>query len=97
MTNQLPQSEKFGLISQINRCAISVPANIAEGAAKESQKNFIRFLQISLGSAFELETHLILCSDLGFIIEKDSLKSIEQVQVLQKRIYSLIKYNKSKL
>lgn len=97
LTNQLPESEKFGLISQINRSVISIPANIAEGAAKDSQKDFIRFLQISLGSAFELETHLTLCKDLDFINETDSTDIIENIQVLQKRIYSLIKYNKSKL
>lgn len=63
LSNQLPQSEKFGLISQINRCAVSIPANIAEGSAKDSQKDFIRFLGISLGSAFELETHIIISND----------------------------------
>lgn len=66
LTNQLPQTEKFGLISQINRCAISIPANIAEGSPKDSQKDFVRFLQISLGSSYELETHLIICNDLDF-------------------------------
>lgn len=64
LTNSLPQDEKFGLISQIRRCVISIPSNIAEGAAKDSQKDFLRYLQISLGSCFELESHLILCIDL---------------------------------
>ena len=48
ITSKLPSSEKSGLISQINRCVVSIPANIAEGSAKDSQKDFIRFLQISL-------------------------------------------------
>ena len=54
VTTLFPDSEKFGLKSQISRCVISIPANIAEGCAKDSQKDFVRFLQISLGSAFEL-------------------------------------------
>ena len=70
LTNQLPNTEKFGLISQMNRCSISIPSNIAEGCAKDSQKDFIRFLQISLGSAFELETQMILCIDLEFLNKK---------------------------
>jgi len=95
-TKSLPDTEKFGLVSQINRCAISIPANIAEGSAKYSQKDFVRFLQISLGSAYELESHIILCSDLDFAKEANTLKLIEKIQMLQKRIASLIKYNNSK-
>ena len=97
ITSKLPSSEKFGLISQINRCVISIPANIAEGSAKDSQKDFIRFLQFSLGSAYELESHLILCSDLNFIEEKELNFTIDKIQILQRRISSLIKYNQSKL
>ena len=96
ITRLLPKEEKYGLISQINRCAISIPANIAEGSSKYSQKDFVRFLQISLGSAYELESHLVICGDLNFI-EPDSLNPlIKNTQVLQKRIASLIKYNNSK-
>jgi len=94
ISKQLPVTEKYGLISQINRCVISIPANIAEGSAKDSLKDFIRFLQISLESAFELKTHLILCMDLEFL-NKENLLIIEKVQILQKRISSLIKYNKT--
>ena len=97
ITSQLPSTEKFGLVSQINRCSISIPANIAEGSAKDSQKDFIRFLQIALGSAYELETHLILCGDLKFIEEKKLNLTIDKIQILQRRIASLIKYNQSKL
>lgn len=95
ITNILPDSEKFGLVSQINRCAVSIPANIAEGSAKYSQKDFTRFLQISLGSSYELETHLILCEDLGFINSMLTVSTIKKIQNLQKRIASLIKYNKT--
>lgn len=60
ITQLLPDTEKYGLISQINRCSVSITANIAEGCGKYSNKDFVRFLQISLGSAYELESHLIL-------------------------------------
>ncbi|MFK7812128.1 MAG: four helix bundle protein [Maribacter sp.] len=96
LTKLLPDTEKFGLVSQINRCVISIPANIAEGSAKYSQKDFVRFLQISLGSAYELESHLILCADLEFIQTNSVSPVIKRIQVLQKRIASLIKYNNSK-
>ncbi|WP_350290420.1 four helix bundle protein [uncultured Croceitalea sp.] len=95
LTNSLPDSEKYGLTSQINRAVISIPANIAEGCSKYSQKDFIRFLQISLGSSYELETHIILCQDLEFINQNVASPIIGDIQSLQKRISSLIKYNKS--
>ena len=61
LTSSLPSSEKFGIVSQMNRCSVSIPSNIAEGCSKDSQKDFARYLQISLGSAFELETQLEIC------------------------------------
>ena len=95
LLNKLPDSERFGLKSQIGRCVVSIPANIAEGWAKDSQKDFVRFLRISLGSAFELETHLIICKELSFISENDEKLMNEKIQILQKRINGLIKYAKS--
>ncbi|MBL4888303.1 MAG: four helix bundle protein [Flavobacteriaceae bacterium] len=92
LVDKLPDTEKFGLKSQISRCVVSIPANIAEGSAKDSQKDFIRFLQISLGSAFELETHLIICNELSFISEEEEL--IIKINTLQKRIKALINYSK---
>lgn len=70
-TNQFPESEKFGLVSQLRRAAVSVPSNIAEGASRNSNKDFNRFLMISLGSCYEIETQLLLSSDLGFIKPKE--------------------------
>ncbi|GMN10684.1 four helix bundle protein [Croceitalea sp. MTPC9] len=95
LTKNLPETEKYGLVSQINRAVISIPANIAEGCSKYSQKDFVRFLQISLGSSYELETHIILCQDLEFINQNVASPIIGNIQSLQKRISSLIKYNKS--
>lgn len=95
LTKSLPNDEKFGLTSQIKRCSISIPANIAEGSAKESQKDFARFLEISLGSCFELESHLLLCHDLEIINIQLNTDCLEKIQVLQRRIASFIKYLKS--
>ena len=97
LTNSLPQDEKFGLISQIRRCVISIPSNIAEGAAKDSQKDFLRYLQISLGSSFELESHLILCIDLELLSKEQMGSELENIERTQKRISSLIKYVKTQI
>ena len=56
LTRDFPDEEKFGLITQMRRCAVSIPSNIAEGSARSTEKDFSRFLSISLGSYFELET-----------------------------------------
>lgn len=90
----LPDSEQFGLIPQVQRSAISIPANIAEGSGKYSNKDFVRFLQISLGSAYELETHLILCEDLEFLSPEVAEYVIEKVQTLQKKLVAFIKHVK---
>ena len=64
---QLPSEEKYGLKSQIQRCAISIPSNIAEGYGRKTAKSFSHFLDISRGSLFEIETHLLIANELGFI------------------------------
>ncbi len=66
LTAKFPDSEKFGLISQTRRSAVSVPSNIAEGSGRGSNKDFSRFLDISLSSSFELETQLIIAKMLNF-------------------------------
>lgn len=67
LTEILPREEKFGLRGQITRAVISIPSNIAEGSSRSSEKDFKRFLEISLGSAFELETQLIIIQKLKLI------------------------------
>jgi len=67
LTDNLPDSEKFGLTSQIRRAAVSIPTNIAEGAGRKTDPAFAAFLRIALGSVFELETLLTLTVDLGYL------------------------------
>ena len=67
LTNTFPSHERFGLMSQMQRAAVFIPTNIAEGSAKTSNKDFARFLEMSIGSLFELETELIIVLNLKYI------------------------------
>ena len=67
LTSKFPANEQYGLTSQIRRCAASIPANIAEGSARGSDADYARFLYIALGSATELDYHLLLAHDLKLI------------------------------
>jgi len=83
MTRSFPDFEKFALRSQMNRCAVSIPSNIAEGSSKGTDKHFSKFLETSLGSAFEWETQLIISNNEGYISEvifKDLENKIQQLQ-----------------
>lgn len=66
LTSGFPATEKFGIVSQINRAAVSIPANIAEGSSRSSEKDYGRFIEIALGSSYELETHLLIAQRLNF-------------------------------
>lgn len=89
LTATLPQEEKFGLQSQIRRCAVSIPSNIAEGAGRNNKNEFYQFLGIAFGSTYELQTQLQLLHDLGFIEETKVAPSKELLIEIQKMIYSL--------
>ena len=78
-TKEFPVDEKFGIVNQIQRAAVSVPSNIAEGCARCSDKELLRFLDISHGSLAELETQLIISEQLGYIEASDLLKQIESI------------------
>jgi len=67
VTKTFPKAEMYGLTSQIRRCAVSIPSNIAEGAARSSKNEFGQFLSISLGSLSELETQLIVANNLKYL------------------------------
>jgi four helix bundle protein len=86
-----PQEELYGLTSQMRRSAVSIPSNIAEGAGRGSNKEFNRFLDISLGSSFELETQIILAHELEFISDNDFNTLTDKVQEEQKMITGLQK------
>ena len=84
-----PKTEKYGLSSQITRSAVSIPSNIAEGASRNSEKDFARFLEIALGSAFELETQLIIASKRKYVSTESLEQTGNKLSSLQKRIYGL--------
>ena len=86
LTNSFPNVERFGLISQMQRSAVSVPSNIAEGSAKSSNKDFSRFLEMSIGSLFELETQLILATRLNYLESEVSISTQNKINELQKMI-----------
>ena len=84
-----PNTEKYGLRSQITRSAVSIPSNIAEGASRNSEKDFARFLEIALDSAFELETQLIIPERRKYLSVSHFEESILKLSSLQKRTYAL--------
>jgi four helix bundle protein len=86
----LPKEEKFGLGSQISRAVVSIPSNIAEGSSRNSDIEFKRFLEIAIGSAFELETQLLLCLELGFVSEKETNPLLIETSKIQKQLNNLI-------
>lgn len=88
-TTNFPQAETYGIVSQIQRAAVSIPANIAEGAGRDSDKEFSRFLDIANGSAFELETLLLLSVDLQFLTEDTHLCLSKDIVEIQRMIYGL--------
>ncbi len=88
VTNNFPDLEKFGLTSQIRRASVSIPSNIAEGAARESKKEFKRFLYIGLGAASELETQIEISNRLGFIDDSKTLK--DKIFYIKRMLMKLI-------
>ncbi len=71
ITSSFPDSEKFGLTNQLRRASVSVPSNIAEGCSRISNKDFSRFLEISIGSIYEIETQLLIAFDLGYVNKEE--------------------------
>ena len=85
-TEDFPKSEEYGLKSQLRRCAVSVPSNIAEGSSRSSDKDFNRFLEFSQGSLFEMQTQVIISARRKFIKEEKSENLENQITELQKMI-----------
>lgn len=87
LTAKLPRDQVYGLSAQMQRAAVSVPSNIAEGHARESTKEYLHYLSIALGSIAELETHLMLCTRLKFLSEDE----VAKVLVLSDEIGKMIR------
>ncbi|WP_160118708.1 four helix bundle protein [Chryseotalea sanaruensis] len=87
----LPAEEKYGMRSQMTRSAVSIPSNIAEGSAKTSQKDYARFLEISLGSVFELETHSLVVQRRQWVEEKQMNELLELIKREQQMLQSFLK------
>jgi four helix bundle protein len=90
ITKKLPSEERFGLASQLTRAAVSIPSNIAEGCSRSSEKDFARFLEHSLGSAYEVETDLIIAERIGYLENEVVVDCLTSLQSEQRQIHSLI-------
>lgn len=95
LVETFPKEERFSLCSQITRAAISIPSNIAEGSSRSSEKNYNRFLELSLGSAYELETQLLIAEAVHYGNTEDRTLILQQVQDEQRMLISFMnKLNK---
>src|SRR5437588_847266 len=90
VTRQFPREELFGLTSQIRRAAVSIPANIAEGNGRECTGDYIHFLRIAQGSLKELETHLLLASDVGLCRSDTVQPLLSQADQIGRMVRALI-------
>lgn len=91
-SDHFPKEERYGLTSQIRRASVSIPANIAEGAGRRSQKEFAHFLSNSQGSASELETELIIANRPGYLDEATFVRLIEQLERIGRLITGLVRH-----
>ena len=96
-TEKLPESEKFGLTAQMRRAAVSIASNIAEGAARNTKKEFIQFLHTAQASLSELDTQAIICKELGYFSDIDLNLLNEQMERESKLISGLIKFLRKKI
>jgi four helix bundle protein len=97
-TRSFPQEEMFGLTSQMRRSAVSIPSNIAEGFGRKSTNEFIRFLQISMGSLFELQTQFEISKNLGYLSESEYdelFADSREIEVMLSSFIRSIKQNKN--
>lgn len=86
VTSTFPTNEKYGIVSQMTRAAVSIPSNIAEGSGRSSDKDFSNFLGIAIGSIFELHTQVTICEQIGFIDDQIAKQLDEQTFSLQQQI-----------
>ena len=91
ISKNYPKDELFGLISQSRRCMVSIPSNIAEGAGRDTDKQFVQFLGVSLASSFELETQIIIAHNLEYISHANYDLLLSQLKHIQNMLVKLIK------
>jgi four helix bundle protein len=91
LTPSFPKEEMYGLASQMRRCAVSIPSNIAEGFKRFHNNEFRQFLYITLGSCAELETQLVIADELDYIDTESKENIIEDLNYISRMIYNLIK------
>jgi four helix bundle protein len=90
-TQKFPKEELFGLTSQIRRSAVSIPSNIAEGYGRDSNKEYLRFLNVSIGSLFELQTQIEIAKNIMYLNEKDFNNLYENSREIERMLVSFIK------
>lgn len=88
LIESLPKEERFGLSSQLTRAAVSIPSNIAEGSSRSSQKDYNRFIEVSLGSSYELETQLLIASAINYGNEQLRTKLLQDIEEEQRMLIS---------
>ena len=91
LTGTFPRTERFGLVDQIRRAAVSIPSNIAEGHARQHEKEFRQFLHVSLGSLAELDTQLTIAAELGYVGGSDREALYAQIVELRRMVSGLLK------
>ena len=91
ITKRFPVDERFGLISQLRRSASSMPANLAEACGRGSELDFGRFVQMAMGSASEVEYHVLLAKDLGYLSADDFTLLTASVQEIKRMLVSLLR------
>ena len=91
VTAKFPAEEKYGLVSQLRRAAASIPTNLAEGCGRGSDSDFGRFVQIALGSAFEVDYQLLLAKDLGYLPPKSGDPIDLDIQAIKRMLQSLLR------
>ncbi|MBA5628237.1 four helix bundle protein [Moheibacter lacus] len=89
VTKSFPKDEIFGLVSQIRRCVVSIPSNIAEGCGRKSKKDFANFLGVALGSSFEFETQIIISKNIGYLSDEQFLYLESEIQHIQNMVIKL--------
>ena len=96
LTSNFPKEEIYSLTSQLRRAAISIPSNIAEGVARNFQKETLQFLHISKGSLYELETQLYLSFDIGYLSEEELTITLDHLETGKKLVAGFINYYRNK-